>query len=176
MKTAHCEIVGNRPYFFTKPFKEVKTPKTDEQKKQSAINRIYCNGTVFVPSKQITASMVNAVGIAKMKMERSMKRVVDLLNSPLFQVNPEEIHFKPAMKLKAVSLVEMFTPTDMGKGIWNFYAFLEAGWKLEFDMLIGEVFEPAFMKEILENAGLLAGIGGKRKYNGRSDVIKFKLS
>lgn len=176
MKTAKVEIKGNAPYYFSKPTDD-KTPKTAAQETKVAKNKVYANGAgLHIPSRQLRGAMIGAVGMAKMKIERSSKRAQDLLKTRLISIEPEEIPFIPKMNMDDISIVKHWTVLDMGKGRFNMYARISRPeWKLKFKIHIGDIFEPEFVEEALKNAGLLCGIGGRRPYNGTFEVMSFKV-
>jgi hypothetical protein len=170
MQKAQVQIKGLEKYFFSKPTKQKKVPKTDQQKKDYAISQVYCNGNLFFPNRQIKGAMINGAQMAKLKIERSVKRTIDLFKTNFLMVQPEEIIFVPKQKLEDIKLEEDFIREA---GIWSFFPYIDKGWTAEFEMIFSEIFEPEFIKEALENAGVLAGIGGRRPYNGTFEVVKF---
>lgn len=165
----HYKIKGLRPFVFTRPTQD-KAPKTDEAAKRIAMNRVYENGEgLFSPNRQIKASVREAVSITKMKIEKSNKRAIQLVKS-LLMVEPKEICFN--LTKKDVKLSDPYPiHLDNGGIVWGYFGFIESGWELEFDLLFHEMLEPEFIKEALEMAGLLCGIGGKRPEYGRFEII-----
>jgi len=174
MQTVKCEIKGLRPYFFSKPTED-KTPRTDAAAIKVAKNRVYFNGNLFAPSRQIKWSMITAVEMAKMQIQRSTKRAKDLMKTTLLTVSPNELYFKPKMTMNNVQVGKIWTNLDMGKGKFVHCAYIDLPWGLEFDLLVGEMFEPDWIKEALENAGILACIGGKRPDNGAFEVVRYEV-
>jgi len=171
MKYYKCTIKGNAPYYYTKPTKEEKVPKTEEQKKASALRKVYNNGGLLIPNRQIKRAMMEAARTAKMKTERSAARTVKLFSTNLLQIQPQEIYIQPEMAIEDIILEEWFIHEA---GIWSYIARVDE-WELTFDVVFSEVFEPSFIKEALENAGLLSCIGGRRGLgNGAFDVISFE--
>lgn len=173
MQKIHCKIKGIAPYYFSKPTED-KTPKTETQEIQVAKNRVYCNEHLYAPSRQIRWCMISAITMAKMKIERSSKRAKDLVISLMF-IKPDEIHFQPKMTMDDIEIIKHWTQLDMGKIKPVRCACIpKAGWELGFDIHYNEILEPEFLKEALENGGMLCGIGGKRlDHNGRFEVVEF---
>ena len=178
MYKVSCEIKGIAPYFFSRPTQD-KTPKGEAQEKKVALNRVYCNGHLHIPARQIKGTLLGAVTLMNMKIERSRLRATNLIMASLW-VRPDEIFFKPEMNMDDVQLDKFHTMLDNGKMRWNYQAFIGLGkgdWGLKFEMTFPEFLEPDFVKEALENAGAYCGCGGRRNHgNGRFEVVEFILS
>lgn len=174
MKTYRCKIKGIAPIVFSRPTKDG-TPKTVDQEKKFALNKVYCNGKgLFVPNRVIKASMLKAIEMAKMKIERSSLRAKNLLKALLF-VLPHELPLKPKKDLDDIQLFEVPLVVDQGKMRWTWYARTpDENWELQFDLKCNETIAGDFLRETLENAGLLCGIGGKRPEFGTFEVISFE--
>ena len=176
MEKIQCRIKGVAPFYFSKPTKD-KTPKTEAKEIEVAKNRVYCTeaGALYAPSRQIRWCIISAITMAKMKIERSSKRAKELFISLVF-IEPDEILFQPGKTMDDIKIIEHWTQLDMGKIKPVKVACIpEAGWTLEFIIHYNELIEPEFIKEALDNAGMLCGIGGKRlDHNGRFEVVEFK--
>lgn len=169
-----CEVNGLSPYFFSKPTKLKKTPKTEAQMKEAALANVYCNGHLYIPDRQILGVIKGGCQISKQKLEKSNKRAIELYQALLY-VTPTEIYFQKKRKMKDVKLVEYPCPVDNGKMIWNWYSYIDLPWTLTFELEFGDVFEPGFVKDSLESGGMLCGIGGRRSQkNGKFEIVKFE--
>ena len=188
MQKTHVKIKGLSEYSFSKPTKD-KTPKTEHAEVQVALNKVYCTGNIgngfklqdwsgtydvpdgnlYIPNNQIKACILAAVSVSKMKIEKSMKRAVELIK-PLLFVQPDVIFLKPEKTMKDIYVIEKPMVVDQGKLRWNKYARISPPWELEFDLIYGEALEEKFLLEALENAGLLCSIGGERPDRGKFEV------
>lgn len=175
MYKVNYEIKGIAPYFFSRPTED-KTPKGKEAEIKVALNRVYCNGHLHIPARQIKGTILGAVTLMNMKIERSRMRATNLITAALW-VRPDEIFFKPEMTMDAVQVEKFSTMLDQNKMRWNYQAFIGPDWGLKFEMTFPEFLETEFIKEALENAGAYCGIGGRRhKGNGRFDVLGFEVN
>jgi len=174
MYQVKSEIKGIAPYFFSRPTQD-KTPKGEAQEKKVALNRVYCNGHLHIPARQIKGTIDSAVTLMNMKIEKSRLRATNLIRASLW-VKPEEIFFVPEMAMDDVELSQFHTIVDQGKMRWNYQAFIKSEWGLKFEMTFPEFLEPEFVKEALENAGAYCGIGGRRNHgNGRFEVVEYEV-
>lgn len=175
MENITCQIRGSTPYYFNKMWKG-KVPKTKAAKEGVAEASVpICNGGhAFVPWKQIKGCIKQAMSLAKMKVERSNKRALDLTIAALW-VQPEELIIAPESTVKDLDLVWHDIVTEQGKIIDGAYMrFPSEGWILDFTLEIA-LLEPDFIREALEFGGLYCGIGGRRQdKNGRFELIKWK--
>jgi hypothetical protein len=180
LREKEFKIKGITPYFFTK-FSNDKTPKTKEQEQQVANNRVYKteSGLLFIPSRQIKKTIYNSASITKTKIEKSNKRLLDLINA-LVKVDPQEIPVYMDGKIltdKEVKFIEIPTKTagfggkqETMRAVLNVY--IEPGWELSFIIKTHEMLEMSILETCLINAGFLCGIGGRRSDNGgRFEVI-----
>jgi hypothetical protein len=173
MISQHFKIKGMVPYVFSRPVKEEKTPKTEAEKKQSAINRVYQHeGKLYIPNNQIKGVIKSGISRAKMKIEKSNLRALQLVKA-LVYVNPDIIFLKNGKQLTMddIELKEVHIPVDNGKLIWSWVATIPAGWECEFNIESGEALEPKFIETALFNGGLLASVGGMRPECGRFEII-----
>lgn len=174
MYKVHCETKGITDYFFSRPTQD-KTPKGDAQEKKVALNRVYCNGHLHIPARQVKGAILGAVTLMNMKIERSRLRATNLIMASLW-VRPDEIFFEPEMNMDDVELDKFHTMVENGKMRWNYQTFITKDWGLKFEMTFPEFLETDFIKEALENAGAYCGFGGRRNHgNGRFDVVNFEL-
>jgi len=173
MQTYKIEIKGTTPYFFSQPMKTAKVPKTDKQKQEYALKQVYVNDDdiLYFPARQIKGAMISGAQMAKLKIERSVKRTTDLFKTNYLMITPEEIIFEPKRGIDDVLLVEDFIRIA---GIWTFFAYIESDWTAQFNLIFSDIFEPTFIKEALENSGFLCGIGGRRPYNGTFEILNFE--
>lgn len=180
-------IRGLTPYFFTK-FSNDKTPKTKEEELKVANNRVYKtdDGHLFIPSRQIKKTILNSASITKTKLEKSNKRLLDLITA-LIQVDPPEImiQLKTDDKIKAkrfmtisdLNFIEIPTKTagfggkqETMRPVLNVY--INSGWELFFTIKTHQMLEMSILEQCLINAGFLCGIGGRRSDNGgRFEVV-----
>jgi hypothetical protein len=174
-------IKGLTPYFYTK-FSNDKTPKTKEQEMQVANNRVYKteSGLLFIPSRQIKKTILNSASITKTKLEKSNKRLLDLITA-LVQVEPLEITVLDSkgdpLSVKNLNFIEIPTKTagfggkqETMRPVLNVY--IDPGWFLSFTIKTHEMLEMSILEQCLLNAGFLCGIGGRRSDNGgRFEVI-----
>ncbi len=174
MYKVKAEIKGIAPYFFSRPTQD-KTPKGEAQEMKVAMNRVYCNGHLHIPARQIKGTILNAIDTMNMKIERSKTRAKNLVLSALW-VKPEDIFFEPEMNLDDIQTDKFHTMVDQGKMRWNIQAFIKGDWSLKFEMTFPDFFESSFIKEALENAGAYCGIGGRRNHgNGRFEVVEYEV-
>jgi len=177
MITATCEITGISNYVFSKPTQDT-TPKSDADSIKVAKNRVYKNEKskkLFIPNSQIKATIFAACVLNRIKIEKSMQVAKALIKSTL-KVYPEEIYFKPDLKMSDIIIMKYPLVLKSGPLIWTHAAYIEPGWKLSFTIAFSEIFGEGLMKELLETAGILCGIGGMRgQENGRSEVSKFEV-
>lgn len=169
------KIKGLTPLAFSKPVEDEKVPKTDEQKLQIALGRVYQHeGKLFIPKKIIKGVIKGGISISKMKIEKSNKRAMDLIG-PLVHPEPDEIPLVDdkgkIITIESIKIKTKPTKTDMGKMIWTKFAFIELPWNLNFTIAIGGDLEVSFIKEALINGGLLCSIGGQRPDYGKFEVI-----
>jgi hypothetical protein len=174
-------IKGITPYFFTK-FSNDKTPKTKEEEMKVANNRVYKteDGNLFIPSRQIKKTIYNSASITKTKIEKSNKRLLDLINA-LVQIEPIEIpiigYNKIIISTKDLNFIEIPTKTagfggkqETMRPVLNVY--INPGWELTFTIKTHQMLEMSILETCLLNAGFLCGIGGRRSDNGgRFEVV-----
>ena len=171
MKRIDIEIKGISPFFFGKPTED-KAPKTEEQKIKVAMNKVYCNGTLYAPGRVVNASMIRAISMLELKMGRSLQRPKDLVKNGVF-VDPVEMHFLPAMTMEDIEIVKRWTGTGMGSGIWTKHAIINE-WGLIFEMRYWPALEATYLKTALEGAGFLCGLGSRLgDGNGRFEIVSF---
>jgi hypothetical protein len=136
------------------------------------MNRVYFNGGLFIPNTMIKGAIKGGITIAKMKMEKSSKRAIDLVKALLW-INPEEIHLtRKGKKLgkSDLQMMDYWVKTDMGKIVWVRSAVLLLPWEGEFKITLHGDLEFGFIKQALENAGLMCSIGGRRPDFGKFEV------
>ena len=181
LREKNFNIKGLTPYFFTK-FSNDKTPKTKEQEIQVANNRVYKTdtGLLFIPSRQIKKAIYNSASITKLKIEKSNKRLLDLINA-LVQIDPLEIpvldYSGDRVSDKKLKFIEIPTKTagfggkqETMRPVLNVY--IDPGWFLSFTIKTHEMLEMSILESCLINAGFLCGIGGRRSDNGgRFEVL-----
>jgi len=173
MITQTYKVKGLTPYFFNK-WTNDKTPKTVAQSIQVAKNRVYKNDQgLFIPGLQFKGSLIHAVSLQKMKIEKSNKRAVELIRAVL-QIEPKEIAL--GLDESAIQIIPIPTIVAENKMKEIQYAYIESGWKVEFKAVFHEILEPEFIAEGFEWAGLLCGVGGRRNHgNGRFEITESNI-
>jgi hypothetical protein len=155
-----------------------KLPKTKKQKEEAADASAYTNGGnhICIPSRQIKGCIKQAISLGKMKVERSMKRAIDLTQAALWVVPMDLLPFEPEIVLGDTILKEHDIMTEQGKIIEGMYRSVLPPWSLPFSLEVN-LLEPDFIYDALVFGGLYCGIGGRRQdKNGRFEVVTFEIT
>jgi hypothetical protein len=175
METYNVEIEGMTRYYFNKPWKGA-VPKSKKQKEVAAKASVYLNedGHCHIPWQQIKGCIKQATSLAKMKIERSNRRAIELIQAALW-VMPEALVLLPERSLDGTELFWHDLLTEQGKLIEVCYSRTNS-WSLKFQLQFSLV-EPDFIQEALRFGGWYCGIGGRRQdKNGRFELVTWEPS
>jgi hypothetical protein len=175
MQNIHLEIGGLSPYYFNR-YLEEKPGKGDKAEKEYAMKTVHFqDGALCFPGIQIKGCIISGIRLAKIKLETSMQRLIDYVNSSV-QIW-EFVIFKPEMSDKNVKLVKERTNVERNKVRLNWYARISTKWGAEFDLQFPDIVPSAAIVEALKTGGQFSGIGGRRNWGrGRFEVTTFKES
>ncbi len=172
-----CKIVGTTPYYFNKPWRG-RVPKTKKQKQDAADASVYFNGDgcAAAPARQIKGCIKQAISLMKMKVERSNKRAIELVNAALWVYPLDLLVFSPELTLEDLETKEHDIITEKQKLLFDCRYRripMDVQWALNFELQLS-LLEPDFIREALEAGGAFCGIGGRRQdKNGRFEVEQF---
>lgn len=173
MDRIKVSVKGISPLVFSAPTKD-KTPRTPEQEKQVALNKVRRTdaGELFITNDMIKGWLKCGVSMSKIKIEKSNKRALDLIDAIVF-VEPEIIvvgNGKP-LTMDDVFIDEYPMVVQGGPMRWNRSAYVKE-WEAVFEIIFHPTISKGFIEEGIASASLLCGVGGRRNRGfGKVEVL-----
>ncbi len=173
------KIKGTSQYGYSKYAEGQKTPKTKDQRMQTAFERVYRDekGKLYIPGNQFKACLMKAALLNEFKIGKSKARAQELIKA-LFQVSPGMIPVGNGKQFTDKDLIYQEAPTLVGQpprqqmtmvGVYT----LPAGWQCEIEaQVITNMIELEPLIEQLDFGGIVCGVGGKRSWGwGRFEIV-----
>jgi hypothetical protein len=167
MKTYEVKIEGTTPMLMNRPNQEEISDKSKTAKRETNTNeekaaeKLYTDseGRVYIPSTWIRGSLVEAGKQKKMGGKGNSKSNYSKPIGAGVSVEPFELILKPA-KWDTFSILAV-NPTTKGRNLLSRPRFKE--WGVSFDIVFDEEqIEPAVLKEVIDIAGRIVGVGDWR--------------
>jgi len=148
--------------------------RTVDQAIAEAKTKAYSNGNgIFIPARQIKASLLQGASLANLKEGKrgawqyiNATVFIDPLEIDLGKGKPDFIYERPGRippKTGAAAIIR--TPS------------INAGWEASFGLVVtDDNRDPQLLREAMDAAGLLAGVGNNRPEFGRFMVTKWEVN